>query len=224
MADDAPRYKRRFRENGDSADGTPMPSLAARTLPHSIEAEEYLLSCCLIDGNDTIARCLEGKLVAGAFYAPANRLVYEKICDLYNRGVPVDLAVLSEELKTSKQLDEIGGYAYLTQISGRIPTTAQAGYFIERLRELHLLRELIRVATGAVENCYQYEGGLEEFIDKVEQDIFSVTQDRISDGAKSMKEPTREAMAVITKMMMKKGELTGVSSGFKDLDQFTYGF
>ena len=201
-----------------------ISSAWGRTVPHSIEAEEYLLACCLLDGNDTLSRCLEKKLAPACFYSPANRLVYEKLCELYNKGTAIDLAVLSEELKTSKQLDEIGGYAFLTQISGRIPTTAQAGYFIDKIRELYLLRELIKVATGAVENCYNYQGGLEEFIDKVEQDIFQVTQDRISDAAKQMKEPTHAAMEVITKMMMKKGELTGVSSGFKDLDQLTFGF
>lgn len=202
-----------------------MAAMAAgRTMPHSIEAEEYLLSCCLIDGNDVVARCLEGKLSATSFYSAANRIIFEKLVDLYNKGTTIDLGILAEELKTSRQLEEIGGYAYLTQISGRIPTTAQATYFIEKIRELYLLRELIRVATGAVEGCFEYQGGLEEFIDKVEQDLFKVTQDRISDGAKPMKEPTREAMMVINKMMMKKGELTGVSSGFKDLDAFTYGF
>src|SRR5690606_16087780 len=97
-------------------------------------------------------------------------------------------------------------------------------YFLERVRELYLLRQLIKVSSSAVEQCFQFQGGLEEFIDKVEQDIFAVTQDRVSDGAKQMKDPTREAMGVIHKMMMKKGELTGVSSGFKDLDQFTFGF
>jgi len=204
--------------------GNDAAVFAGRTPPHSVEAEEYLLSCCLLDGNDTIARCFEGKLSASAFYVSANRIIYERLTELYNNGTAIDLSVLAEELKTSKQLEEVGGYAYLTQISGRIPTTAQAGYFIEKIRELYLLRELIKVATGAVEECYTYTGGLEEFIDKVEQEIFKVTQDRISDAAKSMKEPTREAMNVITKMMMKKGELTGVSSGFKDLDQFTFGF
>lgn len=199
-------------------------SALGRTLPHSIEAEEYLLSCCLLDGNDTIARCLESKLPGSAFYAPANRLIYEKLCDIYQKNPPVDIAVLAEELKTSKQLETVGGYAYLTQISARIPTTAQAQYFIDKVRELHLLRELIKVATGAVEKCFNYEGDLEQFIDKVEQDIFGVTQDRISDAAKQIKEPMHEAMNVITKMMMKKGELTGVTSGFKDLDQLTFGF
>ncbi len=203
----------------------PAPAVAGgRTLPHSVEAEEYLLSCCLLDGADIIARCLEGRITPASFSVPANQVVFEKLVDLYNKGAAIDLAVVAEELKTGRQLDAIGGYAYLTQISGRIPTTAQAAYFIEKIRELHLLRELIRAATGAVENCYSYEGGLEEFVDKVEQDIFRVTQDRVSDAAKPMKEPALEAMAVINKMMMKKGELTGVASGFKDLDALTWGF
>ena len=212
-------------------DNTPAPrrqdapvAMVGRMPPHSIEAEEYLLSCCLLDGSDSIARCLEAKLPAAAFYSPANRLIFEKLCELYQRNPPVDIAVLAEELKTSRQLDSIGGFAYLTQISGRIPTTAQAQYFIDKVRELYLLRELIKVATGAVENCYSYQGGLEEFIDKVEQDIFRVTQDRVSDAALPMRDPTREAMNVITKMMMKKGELTGVASGFRDLDNLTFGF
>jgi len=217
MADSERSYSRQVRPEATT-------SALGRTLPHSIEAEEYLLSCCLLDGNDTIARCMESKLPGGAFYAPANRLIYEKLCEIYQKNPPVDIAVLAEELKTSKQLDTVGGYAYLTQISARIPTTAQAQYFIDKVRELHLLRELIKVATSAVEKCFNYEGELEQFIDQVEQDIFVVTQDRISGAAKQIKEPMHEAMNVITKMMMKKGELTGVTSGFKDLDQLTFGF
>ena len=196
----------------------------ARSVPHSAEAEEYLLGCCLLDGADTIARCMEAKLPAEAFYTTPNRIIYEKLCDLYSKAPPVAVAVLAEELKTSRQLDAIGGYAYLSHLSSRIPTTAQASYFIDKVRELHLLREIIRVATSTVENCFNFTGGIEEFIDQVEQNVFKVTQDRVSDAAKSMKEPTHEAMAVIQKMMMKKGELTGVSSGFADLDKLTWGF
>ncbi|MDR0353440.1 MAG: replicative DNA helicase [Opitutaceae bacterium] len=210
---------------GDSAHAAAAATpLIGRSAPHSIEAEEYLLSCCLIDGNDTVARCLEGKIAPSAFYGPANRVIFEQLVEMYNKGAAIDLAVLAEELKTTRQLDEIGGYAYLTQISGRIPTTAQAPYFIEKIREFFLLREIIKVATGAVEKCYDYSGGLEEFIDKIEQELFAVTQDRISDAAKPMKGPVNEAMGVITKMLTKKGELTGISSGYKDLDNLTYGF
>ena len=201
-----------------------VSAFAGRTPPHSVEAEEYLLSCCLLDGGDTIARCLEAKLAPQAFYLPANRVIFEKLCELYQRSPPVAIEMLIEELRTTKQLEAVGGVPYLMQVSSRIPTTAQAVYFIEKVRELHLLRELIKVTTSTVEQCFSYQGGLEEFIDKVEQDVFRVTQDRISDAAKPMKEPTHEAMTVIHKLMMKKGELTGVTSGFKDLDQLTFGF
>ncbi len=204
--------------------GPPVSPFAGRTPPFSVEAEEYLLSCCLLDGSDTIARCLEAKLPPAAFFVPANQLIYEKLCELYQKSPPVAIEMLIEELRTTKQLEAVGGVPYLLQISARIPTTAQAVYFIEKVRELYLLRELIKVATGAVEQCYGYQGGLEEFIDKVEQDIFRVTQDRISDAAKPMKEPTKEAMTVINKLMMKKGEKTGVVTGFRDLDDLTFGF
>lgn len=218
MSDSAARAPRRPRP-----DPSAPPASSGRVPPHSVEAEEQLLSACLLDGGDVVARCLEGKIAPVSFYIPANRVIYEKLLELYNAGKPIDLAVLAEELKTTRQLDEIGGYAYLTRISDRIPTTAGASYFIEKVRELALLRDIIRAATGAVENCYSYSGGIQEFVDKVEQDLFKVTQERVGDGAKPMREPTREAMVVINKMLMKKGELTGVSTGYKDIDRYLFG-
>jgi replicative DNA helicase len=197
---------------------------AGRSLPHSIEAEEYLLSCCLLDGAEVVARCLEARVGPESFYVPAHGIIFERLQDLYNRQAPIDVAVLGEELKATRQLETVGGYALLTRISGSIPTTAQAGYFIERVREQHLLRELIRSATGAVEECYNFTGGIDEFVDQVEQRIFAVTQSRVSESAKPMKEPTTDAMNIIMKMMMKKGEMTGAPSGFHDLDKLTFGF
>src|SRR5277367_4674574 len=176
---------------------------AGRGMPNSVEAEEYLLSCCLIDGADVVSRCLEAGVSPESFYVPAHGIIFEKLRDLSNRQAPIDVAVLGEELKTSKQLDAIGGYAFLTRVSGSIPTTAQAGYFIERVRELHLLREIIRSATGTVEDCFNFTGGISEFVDQVEQRIFAVTQSRVSDSVKSMSDHTKEAMTVVTKLMMK---------------------
>ena len=91
---------------------------STRESPHSIEAEEYLLSCCLLDGSDTIARCIEEKLSPGSFYVPANRVVFARLCEMYNSGLQIDLAVLVEELKASHELETVGGITYLTQISG----------------------------------------------------------------------------------------------------------
>ncbi len=195
-----------------------------RSPPHSAEAEEHVIACCLLDGSDTIARCLESRVTADAFYSPANRLLFQTIVELYQKSPPVTIEVLAEELKTRRQLDAVGGFAYLMQVTGKIPTTAHAGYFIEKVREKHLLRELIKTATGAVEQCYSFTGGLEEFVDKVEQDLFKVTQDRVSDSAEEIKDAVKEANTVIAKLLMKKGELTGVTSGFKDLDAMTFGF
>jgi replicative DNA helicase len=204
------------------ADGSAAP--AGREMPWTEEGEQHVIACCLLDGSDTIARCMESRVSADSFFSAANRLIFQTIVDLYQKNPPVTIEMLAEELKTRRHLDAIGGFPYLMQITGKIPTTAHAGYFIEKVREKHLLRELIKTATSAVEHCYNFTGGLEEFVDRVEQDLFKVTQDRVSDSAEEIKDSMKEATTVISKLLMKKGELTGVTSGFKDLDQMTFGF
>lgn len=200
------------------------PVEPSRMMPASEEAEKHVLSCALLDGGDTISRCMEARVGPETFYFARNRTIFECLVRVYQKGIPPSLEILLEELKTSQLLDGVGGLPYLLEISSFIPTTAHAGYFIEKVREKYLLRELIKAATGAVEQCYSFTGGLEEFIDKVEQDLFKVTQDRVSDSAAEIKEAMKDANTVIAKLLMKKGELTGVSSGFKDLDQMTFGF
>ncbi len=210
---------------GRPADDQVLPSAAPdRSPPQSAEAEEHVIACCLLDGSDTIARCLEARVTSECFYSPANKLLFQIIVELYQKSPPVTLEVLAEELKTRRLLEAVGGFQYLMQVTGKIPTTAHAGYFIEKVREKHLLRELIKTATGAIEQAYSFTGGLGEFVDKVEQELFAVTQDRVSDSAKEIKDAMKDANGVIAKMLMKKGELTGVTSGFKDLDAMTFGF
>ncbi|RXK55452.1 replicative DNA helicase [Oleiharenicola lentus] len=227
MADSSndPRSGKVLRYPSSAERAQTLPSAAPdRSPPHSAEAEEHVIACCLLDGSDTIARCLESRVTAEAFYLPQNRLLFEVMLELYQKSPPVSLEILAEELKTRRQLEAVGGFPYLMQVTGKIPTTAHAGYFIEKVREKHLLRELIKTATGAVEQAYSFTGGLEEFVDKIEQDLFKVTQDRVSDNAQEIKEAIKDANTVIAKLLMKKGELTGVSSGFKDLDAMTFGF
>ncbi len=196
----------------------------ARTLPVGEEAEQHVIACCLLDGGDTISRCFEARVAPDSFYVAANRVIFEVLSELYQKGITITLEVLVEELRTRKLLDAVGGLPYLMEVTGKIPTTAHAGYFIEKIREYALLRSLIKVATGTVEQCYSFTGGLEEFVDKIEQDVFKITQDRVKDSAQEVKDAMKDANAVIAKLLMKKGELTGVSSGFKDLDQMTFGF
>jgi len=189
-----------------------------RVPPHSVEAEEQLLSACLLDGGDVVARCLEGKIAAASFYVPANRVIYGKLLEIYDAGKPIDLAVLAAELTTSRQLDEIGGYAYLVRISGRVPTTAGASYFIEKVRELAILRDCIRAATGIVEDAYGYSGGLDEYIGKAEASMLAATQDRIAGDSSTAGALVDAALAEFVECAKNPGKLMGLPTGYKDVD------
>jgi hypothetical protein len=143
-----------------------------RPAPHSLEAEEYLLSCCLLDGAE-ITRCADAGLATSDFYLAAHAITFGVINDLHSDGRPVDVAVLAAELKRRKELDTVGGFSFITQISGRVPTTAQAAYFIETVRELSTKRQLIRLATAAVEDAYENTTSL-ELLDALEARLSGV--------------------------------------------------
>lgn len=181
---------------GDSEpDLAPQPNGVhppARDLPHSLEAEEYLLSCCLLDGSDVVSRCLEAQIRVESFYDHKHGVVYEKLIDLYNRQTPIDIAVVAEELKASRQLDQIGGYAFLAQVSSRIPTTAQAGYFIEKVREQATLRSLIRTATGIVDSSYGHTGAIEDLLTTARRSLELVTEPSGTSLSSRRFNPSRE--------------------------------
>jgi hypothetical protein len=154
---------------------TPAPTLG-RLPPHSVEAEEYLLSCCFIDGSRSLDRCVESKLPESAFFVAANRVVYSKMLELY-RIAPsshVAIEVVAEELKKGGQLEAIGGVHFLMAVSSRISTSIQFDYFLAKVRELHTLRELIKISTQAVEQCYEMQGDVDELIERVSFDIGAV--------------------------------------------------
>lgn len=201
---------------------SPAPA-PGRVPPHSVEAEEQLLSAILLDGGEVLARCLTAEIASASFYVPANRVIYDKLIGLYNDGKPIDLAVLAEELKATRQLDELGGYPYLTRISGRIPTTAGASYFIEKVRELAVLRDIIKAGTAAVENCYGYTGpeDLPDILSKLKE-----PQDKAEIGlggwkpvtaARVAAEPTPAPPELIGGMLYEGGTLmmSGASKSMK---------
>jgi hypothetical protein len=132
---------------------------AGRSLPHSLEAEEYLLSCAFVDAVDVIPRAQAAGITPASFYDSKHGVVFDCIQTLVAAGKPTATGNVAEELKVTKQLESIGGYAFLTQVSGRVPTTAQASYFIEKVREQAQLREAIRTGTALVESAYDFSGG-----------------------------------------------------------------
>ena len=214
------------RGSGDRRRESPAPlPVAGRVLPHSDEAEAGLLACCLIDGADVVARCQEQKMTAEAFHNPAHRLIFEAIWSVYEKKATVDVILVCEELSTRGHLEEIGGPAFVSEVSNRIETTAHAVHFIDIVREKYLLRRLIRTATQTVEKCFNFaHEGLETFIEEIEQEIFRISEDRIAESAQPISHSVGEAVKIIHKLIERKGELSGITSGFTDLDKLTFGF
>jgi hypothetical protein len=163
----------------------PLPLLAApgRTLPVSLEAEELLLACIFLDGGDVLRRCEEAKIEPGTFYETKHGILYDCQRAVFKKTGEVAIDIVAEELKQTRQLEEIGGIAFLMQVSSRVPTTAQASYFVEKVREQAALREIIRAATGIVEDCHSYSGDLTQFAAEAEAKITRVT--RQAQGASS---------------------------------------
>ena len=198
--------------------------------PHSPEAEKQLLACCFIDGPETVSRCLEAGLAEADFFDPRHQTIYAKIIDLFTRGLPIDVSVLYEEMTAAKQMTEsVGGLekltlAYLTEVTGTVGTAAGTGYFIERVRSLARMRAVIRTTTSIAERAPDNLNDVDQFIDQAEKEFFAVAHRTTGNTLRPARESIKRAMTVIDQMLTRKGELTGISSGFADLDALTWGF
>lgn len=174
-----------------------MSKKPVRTPPHSVDAEEYLISCCLLDGAPSVSKAIEKRVSSKTFYFAANQAIWAKIVELFSEGKPVELSTLAQELSVSKQLDVVGGYAYLTQVSQRIPTSAQASYFAEKIVELAELRDALALASSIAESCYEYSGGgLSSAIGSQITQLLSVVAGGSSEAEPSWDELIQEAQKI----------------------------
>jgi hypothetical protein len=126
-----------------------------RALPHSVEAEEALLSCCLLDGAGVVALCGESRIGPESFYVAAHGVIFATLVAMAATQKPIDAGVLAEELKAAGQLEAVGGYAFIVQVSKREATTVQVAYYIARVRALELARQKARRAAGLLEELYK---------------------------------------------------------------------
>jgi replicative DNA helicase len=196
-----------------------------RVAPQSIEAEQALLGSCILEGGqESLTQCIEAKITVDAFFKPAHQAIYKAMLSLYEEGTPIDEVILGDKLKVSHALDAVGGYAYLNILSNRIDTPGHLPHYIKRVRDTYLLRRLIHTASKTIENAYTQEEELDQFLETVEQEIFKISEDRIMDSAKPLRESIESAVNLVNNMLQRKGELTGVSTGLIDLDKMTFGF
>ena len=182
------------------------------------------MAACLIDGGrEILTECIEQKITPECFYKPTHEILYSALIELYQTGDPIDEIILLEHLKKTGKEESVGGISGIYAIRDRIQTTVHSRYFAKIVHEKYLLRKMIRTSRETIDACYQQQEDIEVFIEKIEQSIFEISQDRITEGAKPLKEAIEKVEINIQSIISDKSD-HGVESGFKDLDGLTYGF
>jgi replicative DNA helicase len=221
-----------------SHDSNPVPDLKKRRRqapqinlskldrlpPHSIEAEQGVLACVLLAPNESLGICLE-RLKSGAesFYDLRHQTLYQHLVEMYDTKLPIDLITVPQRLKDAGQLEAVGGLAYLSGLQDAAPSAANLSYYLDIVREKHVLRRMLQTCTAAVARVHEHEGEVDSLIDEVERDILKISQDRETTSQKGMKDLVRSAIDLIQSYHMRAGGLTGIGTGFHDLDKMTSG-
>jgi replicative DNA helicase len=201
-----------------------MPDAVAadRPLPHNLEAERSVLGAILIqnDAFNYAAVILSPR----DFYRDAHRRIFEKMIQLNERGDAIDFVTLREELGRSGELEEIGGPAYIAALVDGLPHATNIEYYARIVREKSTLRSLIYSANKIVSTAYEAEFEANQILDEAEQAIFSIAEDRVREGFVSMRTLAHASFETIEQAHARKQLVTGVPSGFADLDELTAGF
>ncbi len=186
-------------------------------LPHSIEAEQSVLGAMILD-KEAINEAIE-IIRPDDFYKEANAEIYEAIITLFNKNEPVDLITLSEELKRrGGTLENIGGVTYLANLSSGVATTANTKYYCKIVEEKSILRKLIKSSNEIMGKAYEDSEDVNVIIEKAEKEIFDITQGTQREGFSPISEVLLDSFAKIEEMAANQGGLTGLTTGFIDLD------
>ncbi len=192
--------------------------ITPRVPPHSNDAEISVLGSILLD-NDTLG-LLGDSVATEMFYRESHRKIFEAMRRLQDRGEPVDLVTLNEDLRVKGQIDEVGGVTYLIGLSEQVPTAAYAEHYARIIQEKYTLRQLISASGKAMQLAYEAQMPLEDLLDRAEKMIFEVAeQKKKGEGFQIMSETVTETFEYITLLHQNKGIPDGVSSGFRDLDE-----
>lgn len=197
------------------------PNLLDRVPPQNLDAERSTLGAMFLD-KEAIYRAME-VLYPDDFYKDSHRHIYQTVLDLANKGEPVDLVTVTEALRRSKRLDEVGGVAYLTELANAVPTAAHIDHYARIVEEKSLLRRLIHTAGEIMAAGYEAREEVERILDEAERMVFSIANRRSGRSISSLKQILIEAFEQIEYLYESKGAVTGVPTGFADLDRLTAG-
>ena len=194
-----------------------------RIPPHNNDAEISVLGSVLLDSDALIQ--LSDSVSAEMFYREGHRKIFTCMRGLQERGEPIDLVTLSDELKTRGQLDEVGGLGYLIGLSEQVPTAAYAEHYARIVQEKYTLRMLIQASGRVMQLAYEAQLPLEDLLDRSEKLIFEVAEQKKSaESTQAMSDVVHDTFEYITLLHSNKGIPDGVASGFRDLDEQISGF
>jgi replicative DNA helicase len=190
--------------------------------PHDDEAEQAVLGSMLTD-KDAVVAAIE-TLKPGDFYRNDNMTIYEAVMTIYGKGEPIDIITLKDELTSMGKLEAVGGLEYLASLPDKVPTTANVDKYVKIVEEKSLLRGLIKTANELIELGYSQNEEIETIMDGAEKKIFDIMQRKSQKGYESIKDILVDSFTELQELYNKKQHITGVATGFADLDNKTAGF
>ena len=189
--------------------------------PHDIDAEQAVLGSMLTD-KDAVNSAIE-VLKEDAFYRNDNQAIYQAIINLYNKSEPIDIITLKDELESMDKFEQVGGYEYLASLPDKVPTTANVQKYIKIVEEKALLRKLIKTANEIIELGYNPTEDVEDIMDGAEKKIFDIMQSKNQKGYTPIKDVLVESFTKLEELYNRKQHVTGVPTGFVELDYKTAG-
>lgn len=196
--------------------------LAERIPPQNIEAEQAVLGAVFLEPSAlTLASEI---LIPEDFYRAAHQKIFHSMLRLADKGEPVDLVTVTKDLADSKVLEEIGGVSYLSDLANSVPTAANIEYYAKIVSEKSILRRLIRTATNIAQEGYNREDDVDGLLDEAEKSIMEVAQRKNTGAFQNIKDVLVKTYDNIEMLHNRKGEITGIPTGFTELDRMTAGF
>jgi replicative DNA helicase len=194
---------------------------AERTLPHNLEAERSVLGAILVhnDAFNLAAQVIDSR----DFYRDAHRRIFDRMVALSERHDAIDFVTLKEELARAGELDEVGGPAYVASLADGVPRATNVEYYARIVKEKSTLRNLIYAASKIVANAYEADQESDLILDEAESAIFAVADDRLKAGFVAMRDLVKDSFPKIEKLFEQKRLITGVPTGFVDVDEMTRG-
>lgn len=190
--------------------------------PHDLEAEQAIIGSMLTD-KDAVISAIE-VLKEEDFYREDNKVIYSAILNLYNRAEPIDIITVKAELESMGKFEKVGGLEYLAELPEKVPTTANAMKYIKIVEEKSTLRRLIKTANEIIELGYSPTEDVEDIMEGAEKKIFNIMQDKAQKSYTPIKDALVESFTKLEELYNRKQHITGVPSGFTELDYRTAGF